>query len=80
MKVRIRFEKILSDCGGYVLFRIAGKCVRISRKEFIFGKKNTIIAERETADKYKLKWKLLFHIPAPIAPEYNQKCIDELRF
>ncbi len=80
MKVRIRFEKILSDCGDEVLFRMGGRRVRIGRKEFVFGKKNTIIAERETAEKYNLDWKLLFHIPPYIAPEYNQKCIDELRF
>ncbi len=80
MKVRVMFLSVLSVGEYSVKFLIDGRPVYLRKNDFKFGKKNSIILEREIADKNRLKWKLLFHIPPRIEPVYGQVCIDELRF
>ncbi len=79
MKVRVRHEGIVEETGKDVVFAISGKKVKINRDFFKHGKFNSIILERAIADKNRLKWKLLFHIPPKIKPIYNQTSIYELR-
>jgi hypothetical protein len=79
MKVRVRFEKILEERGDSVAFLVFGRKVVLNKADFKRGKKNTIILERDMAGAFSLRWKLLFHFPPVIKPEYNQVCIDELR-
>lgn len=80
MKVRVMFLSILSIGEYSVEFLIDGRSVRLRKNDFKYGKKNSIILEREIADEKGLKWKLLFHIPPHIEPVYGQSCIDELLF
>ncbi len=81
MKVRVMFLAILSVGEYYAEFLMdGGRTVRLRKDDFKYGKKNSIIVDREIADEKKLKWKLLFHIPPRIEPVYGQLCIDELIF
>ncbi|PWM33183.1 MAG: hypothetical protein DBX55_00225 [Verrucomicrobia bacterium] len=80
MKVRVLFDAILEEFEDCVIFLISDKKVALGRGSFKRGKRNSIIVDLELAKKNRLRWKLLFHIPPYIEPEYNQACIDELRF
>ncbi len=80
MKVRVLFDAILEEFEDCVIFLISEKRVALRKESFKRGKRKSIILDLELAKKNRLRWKLLFHIPPYIKPEYNQVCIDELRF
>ncbi len=80
MNVSVKFEKILETYDDYVSFAAYGKKFILKKNDFKMGTNRTIIVDYKVAKLHHLKWKLKYHIPAPIEPVYNQVCIDELRY
>jgi len=80
MKERVKITSILNRNSETTTFLVFGRRVVLRNSDFKFGKKSSIIIERDIAARNGLRWKLLFHFPPRIAPIFNQSCIDELRF
>ncbi len=79
MKVRVKYDRILDGCDEYVEFIIRNKRVIIMKADFEFAEHKSILIDHKLAKSKRLIWKLMYRIPKPIEPQYNQEAISELR-